>query len=180
MLASYALIQERLMTKEVLLQVAQTHHRELLLHAVSCCGDFSEAEELLGDIYLDIELGKIKYTPQEALPKTFLCAVIRNKSRNLLRKIARRASKYLSELFQQEEPSAEQLLSQEQESVWLRRSMQSLPPRMQEVLRLRFLEGLSVKECQEILGVNSPGTISEQERRGIERLREMAKRDKVR
>jgi DNA-directed RNA polymerase specialized sigma24 family protein len=48
------------------------------------------------------------------------------------------------------------------------------------VLRLRFVEGLSVKECQEAMGVSSPGTISEQERRGIERLREMAKRDGLR
>ena len=168
------------LTRDELLAAAQAHHKELLLYAVSCCGDYSEAQELVGDLYLEIEQGKLHYSPDGATPKTFLCAVLHNKSRNLLRKLARRASKYLGGLFSQETPSAEALLSQEQELVWLRRSIQSLPPRMQEVMRLRYLQGLSVKECQEVMGLRSPGTISEQERRGIERLRELAKQDQLR
>jgi RNA polymerase sigma-70 factor, ECF subfamily len=168
------------LTKAELLVEAQTHHKELLLYAVSCCGDYSEAQEMVGDLYLEIEQEKLRYTPQGATPKTFLCAVLHNKSRNFLRKLGRRASQYLVGLFSRENPSPEAIVSKEEELVWLRKSIQTLPIRMQEVLRLRYLQGLSVKECQEVMGVNSPGTISAQERRGLERLRALAKEEQLR
>ena len=172
--------QDEPLSKESFLQEAQSLHHESLLHAISCCGDYMEAQEIIGDIYLEIEQEKLRYLPQGATPKTFLFAVIRKKAKNTLRRIALRASKYLTGLFSNEALNPEATLSAKQEILWLRRSIQSLPPRMQEVLRLRYLEGRSVKECQLIMKVNSPGTISEQERRGIERLQEMAKQEQLR
>jgi RNA polymerase sigma factor (sigma-70 family) len=181
MIATRLLDEESMtLTKAELLAEAQMHHKELLLYAISCCGDYSEAQEMVGDLYLEIEQEKLRYTLRGATAKTFLCAVLHNKSRNFLRKLGRRASRYLVGLFSSESPSPEALVSKKEELVWLRRSIQALPPRMQEVLRLRYLQGLSVKECQEAMGVNSPGTISEQERRGLERLRALATKDQLR
>lgn len=167
------------MTQRELLIEAQRLHPELISRAFAHCGDLDEAQEILGEIYLDIEQGKLRFEHKGASPKTFLCAVIANKARNFFRKVARRAKNYLAELFESP-PDPGALFSEAQEHLWLRKSLRTLPPRMQEVLRLRYLEGLSVKECQEVMGLSSPGTISEQEKRGIERLRELAKKEGIR
>jgi len=123
----------------------RTHERPLMRYATRLLGDVESARDVVQDSFL-----KLCSQSSEQLDghlKAWLFTVCRNRSFDLLRRKDGRM-----ETLQEHEAAIETVdtVAEQEESGRVRDQIRTLPDRQQEVLRLKFQEGLSYREIAAI------------------------------
>jgi RNA polymerase sigma-70 factor, ECF subfamily len=155
-------------------QLAELHERSFAWALFCCRRRVDEAEEVLQVVYTRI-LGGRAHFDGRASAKTWLFAVIRHTAREHGRRRWLR-SRLLERWLSLEPESApalnpEQLLQLSQDNASLRRALDRLPRRQQEILHLVFYQDLTIEESARMLDV-SLGTARTHFERGKRSLRE--------
>jgi RNA polymerase sigma factor (sigma-70 family) len=152
----------------------ELHERSFAWALFCCWRRVDEAEEVLQTVYTQLLSGQTHFDGRSSA-KTWLFAVIRRTARDHARRRWVRAA--LLERRQVREPDAaavsdpEALLEKSESNAILRRALERLPRRQQEVLHLVFYQDLSIEESAQMLAI-SLGTARTHFERGKRRLRE--------
>jgi RNA polymerase sigma-70 factor (ECF subfamily) len=146
--------------------VFATQRSQLLHFLVARCGDATEAEDLLQDLW--IRLSAIQAGPI-GNPRAYLFRMANNLALNRSRARRRAMIRDRSWLAadgcddvapeDRHDPAlpADELLARQQEAELLHRSIAALPPGAQRALRLHRLEGHEQKEVARIMGISRSG-----------------------
>ncbi|HEX8280099.1 MAG TPA: sigma-70 family RNA polymerase sigma factor [Chthoniobacterales bacterium] len=133
----------------------------LLQYAARIIGDRERARDVVQETFVQLQRSPREQT--DAAPAKWLFTVCRNRALNVCRKEQRMA--YLDEeLLEQRagtEPMPHEQLEQKEARGFLLRIIDTLPPRQQEVLQLKFQNDLSYQEISEItkLSVSNVGVL---------------------
>jgi RNA polymerase sigma-70 factor (ECF subfamily) len=155
-----------------------TLHRESYGWALACCSrDATEAENVLQTVYLKVLAGKARFNGRSAF-KTWLFAVIRNtaadfRRREWLRRL--RLNNRSEDVTSAASRSGfEEAIYQTEIQSLLRRWLEALPRRQQEVLQLVFYHDLSLAEAAEVMRVSTGSARTHYERAKKQLRRQMA------
>ncbi|HJW37603.1 MAG TPA: sigma-70 family RNA polymerase sigma factor [Candidatus Udaeobacter sp.] len=122
----------------------------LLQYAARIIGDRERARDVVQETFIKFQRNGA--VAREGEPATWLFTVCRNRSLNVCRK--ERRMMYLDEetIASQEDPQPMpyQRIEEEEAAGFLTRIIATLPPRQQEVLRLKFQNELSYQQIAEI------------------------------
>lgn len=109
-----------------------------------------DAEDLLVEVFLAAMESKTLLNVQEGAQLAWLQRVAHNKVIDHLRRATRRSAMDLDDVAEKlpddERRTPEQVLLQREDHDWLRARLATLPAQQQEVLRLRFADGLRSQE----------------------------------
>jgi RNA polymerase sigma factor (sigma-70 family) len=121
----------------------------LLQFATRITGDRERARDVVQETFVKFQNNGAFQKPE---PATWLFTVCRNGALNVCRK--ERRMQYLDEklieLREAEQPMPFEQLEQKEAAGFLLRIVSTLPPRQQEVLQLKFQNGLSYQQIAEI------------------------------
>ena len=151
--------------------VVHRYERPLVQYAARITGCPDRARDVVQDTFL--RLGKLAPGALGDDPAKWLFTVCRHRALDLCRKEHRMT--YLDPTATASEPSAEpgpaEALSRKEAARFLLRILEKLPPRQQEVIQLKFQNGLSYREISEVtqLSVSNVGFLIH---KGIKALRE--------
>ena len=131
-------------------EVMQRFERPLLQFATRIIGDRDRARDVVQETF--VKFGRNGNAPGEAQTATWLFTVCRNAALNVCRKERRMmyVDEELLEAHGTEQPMPFERLEQRESAGFLLRIVATLPPRQQEVLQLKFQNGLSYREIAEI------------------------------
>ena len=129
-----------------------------------------DAEDIVQDCFVDLWKRRKKLKDIEFI-KAYLYRAVHNQCLLYLKKSKRRLASVQSNV-QDTEPSIEQLIITTELLQQILFLINSLPPRMQQVLRLHFLEGKSCADISELLGT-SIKTVEKQRFRAIQLIRKV-------
>ncbi len=122
----------------------------LVQYAARIIGDRERARDVVQETF--VQLQRSKREQLDHAPAKWLFIVCRNRALNVCRK--ERRMMYLDqeilETRQSEDPAPHQQLEQKEASGFLLRILDTLPPRQQEIVQLRFQNDLSYQEIAEI------------------------------
>jgi len=133
----------------------------LVQYAARIIGDRERARDVVQETF--VQLQRSKREQLDHAPAKWLFTVCRNRALNVCRK--ERRMMYLDqeilETRQSEDPPPHEQLEQKEASGFLLRILDTLPPRQQEIVQLKFQNDLSYQEIAEItkLSVNSVGVL---------------------
>jgi RNA polymerase sigma factor (sigma-70 family) len=149
------------------------HQRELVWHLTKIVKCEETAAELAQESYLILVESAGKQTIEK--PRGFLFRVATNLAFSHLRrhKLVEAKFPYLAD-DERLSPSAEQHAAQEQRLEYFVKTVETLPPRTQEIFILHKVEGLSVKDVAERLGI-TPKAVEKQITRGLAHCRSLMK-----
>ena len=156
----------------------------LLRQATALCGDVTAAEDLVAETLVEAWKSVVRYDDTCRF-STWLYAILLHRYQKSVRR-ARSRPRSLSWLpFVQAEKLHEQqaklpaeasslaeTLAQSETRAQLRRCIESLPPKHQEIIRLRFFEEASLPDMAALLGC-SIGTVKSRLHHALEKLRKM-------
>ena len=146
-------------------------YRSLLFSiAYNMLGSVDAAEDIVQDCFVDLWKRRKKLKDIEFI-KAYLYRAVRNQCLLYLKKNKRRIISNESEV-KASEPSIEQLIITAELLQQILLVINNLPPRMQQVLRLHFLEGKSCSDISELLGT-SIKTVEKQRFRAIQLIRKV-------
>lgn len=129
----------------------------LLQYATRITGDRERARDVVQETFVQLQRASREQT--DHAPAKWLFTVCRNRALNVCRK--ERRMEYLDEEILEQrhayDPLPSEQLEQKEARTFLLRIIDSLPPRQQEVLQLKFQNDLSYGEIAEItkLSVNN-------------------------
>jgi RNA polymerase sigma-70 factor (ECF subfamily) len=161
-------------------ELCRVHETRLLRQAMMLCGNPDSAEDLAQETLVEAWKSVRRFKGQCRL-FTWLCAILFNRFRNKLR--ARRPIPF-SDLMQHEREQIEdrpesaddsspaRAAQEHEQQVLVRRCLEALPPKQQQVIYLRFFAGESLESIAGALGC-SVGTVKSRLFYGMERLRTM-------
>lgn len=133
----------------------------LVQYATRIVGDREKARDVVQETFLQLQRSKREQL--DSAPAKWLFTVCRNRALNVCRKDKRMVylDEELLEKRQADEPAPPERLEQKEASVFLLRILDTLPPRQQEVVQLKFQNDLSYQEIAEItnLSVNNVGVL---------------------
>ena len=133
----------------------------LLQYATRITGDRERARDVVQETFVQLQRGKREQL--DHAPAKWLFTVCRNLALNVCRK--ERRMTYLDEDLLEKREGAEpppyEQLEQKEARGFLMRIIDTLPPRQQEVLQLKFQNDLSYQEISQItkLSVNNVGVL---------------------
>ena len=130
----------------------------------------NDAEDIVQDCFVDLWKRRKKLKDIEFI-KAYLYRAVRNQCLLYLKKNKRRVVSAESEA-RATEPSIEQLIITTELLQQILLLINNLPPRMQQVLRMHFLEGKSCADISELLGT-SIKTVEKQRFRAIQLIRKV-------
>ncbi|MBW3534213.1 MAG: sigma-70 family RNA polymerase sigma factor [Gemmatimonadetes bacterium] len=133
------------------------------------------AEDVTSEVFLKAYRSFDRYDPERASPRTWLLRIARNAVTDHLRSLRRRGSLHVSldrvpDLVADLPTQEERVLKQERIQKLLN-GTQTLRPRDQEILSLRYGAGLSNGEISAQLDI-SPNAVAVRLHRALKRLRE--------
>ena len=133
----------------------------LLQYATRITGDRERARDVVQETF--VQLQRRRREEYDNAPAKWLFTVCRNRALNVCRK-ERRMTYLDAELLEAragEEAAPNEQLERKEAKGFLLRMVESLPPRQQEVLQLKFQNDLSYQEISEItkLSVNNVGVL---------------------
>jgi RNA polymerase sigma-70 factor (ECF subfamily) len=133
----------------------------LLRYATRIIGDQERARDVVQETF--VQLQRSKREEHDNAPAKWLFTVCRNRALNVCRKERRMA--FLDEQFLQKQSTPElwpnEQLERKEAGTFVMRIVETLPPRQQEVLQLKFQNDLSYAEISEIthLSVSHVGVL---------------------
>jgi RNA polymerase sigma-70 factor (ECF subfamily) len=132
-------------------EILQRFEIPLLQYAVRITGDRERARDIVQETFVKFQRnGAINRTDE---PATWLFTVCRNAALNVCRK-ERRMTYLDEELIQareSEQPMPFEQLEHKEATGFLLRIVATLPPRQQEVIQLKFQNGLSYRQIADIM-----------------------------
>jgi RNA polymerase sigma factor (sigma-70 family) len=148
--------------------------------ALCCCRHRAdEAEEVLQGAYMRVLDGRAHFDGRSSA-KTWLFGVIRRTASEYARRRWLRLSRleHWHSLAPQgvTVPDPEELLQRSERNATLRRAVERLPRRQQEILHLVFYQDMTIEESAQMLGI-SLGSARTHFERGKHRLREWLPKD---
>lgn len=153
-------------------------HLESHAWAVRCCrGDAMEAEDVLHRAYMKVLDGEARFSGRSSF-KTWLFGVIRRTAREEARQSWLRLLR-LERWWHTRAPNEEQDITDDDRVARLRKTLDQLSRRQQEVLHLVFYQDLTIQEAAEVLAM-PVGTARTHYERGKERLRQLLERPEQR
>ena len=138
------------------------------------------AEEVLQDSFVNIWNHAADYAQAKSAPSTWMTAIVRNRSLDVLRRPRDEADvdEILTRQLMDEGPSPEQEAVTRAEAHSLRECLQELDAEQRQSIALAFYHGLSHSELAE--HIHRPlGTVKTHIRRGLARLRECLMRNET-
>lgn len=133
----------------------------LVQYATRIIGDRDRARDVVQETF--VELQRSQRRELDHAPAKWLFTVCRNRALNVCRKERRMTylDQELLETQQGDEAAPSEQLEQKEASGFLLRIVASLPPRQQEVIQLKFQNGLSYQEISDItkLSVSNVGVL---------------------
>lgn len=162
--------------------LCRLHETRLLRQALQLCGDVMLAEDLAQETLLAAWKSMRRFNARCQF-FTWLCAILLNRYRTVLRQkrpIALSALNYSEgegarrrlENFADEIPSPSELTAQAEHTAFVRRCLDSLPPKQREVIHLRFYVNDSLEGIAAALNC-STGTVKSRLYHALEKLRRM-------
>jgi len=156
------------------------YHRQAYSLARRITGRETGAEEATQEAFLSLWRGASSFDPARASLATWLLALVRYRSIDLLRQSRPRAlhqdlSEGAAERIEAPERTEEQVLAI-QEYAQARRLVDELPPEQREVIDLTYLAGFTQTEIAARVGVPL-GTVKGRARLGLLKLRHAAERE---
>jgi len=127
-------------------------------------GNRHEAEDIIANVFLQMVRRLGRYERREAPFRAWLYRIATNEVNRWFRR--RRLRRFWGKVPDVAAPGG----SGGDEAERVRAALETLPARFQNVISLRYLEGLSVEEISVVLAC-SPGTVKSRLDRGRERLR---------
>lgn len=161
-------------------ELCRFHEPRLLRQALMLCANMDAAEELVQETLVEAWKSLTRFKGRCQL-FTWLCAILFNRYRNRLR--VRRPILF-SDLVQRERDEIEnrsesldnsspsRIAQLHERTALVRRCLEALPRKQQQVIYLRFYAGESLEAIAEALGC-SLGTVKSRLFYGMERLRKM-------
>ncbi|GAB4253170.1 MAG: hypothetical protein Kow00109_28800 [Acidobacteriota bacterium] len=158
------------MTDLRLRQRLEETHRDAFGWALYCCGgDRDQAEDVLQTVYAQVLGQRARFDGRSSF-KTWLYTIIRRTAQRERLKLWKRWQRRTEDEPELPiEPGQEQLVYRRELAARLRKFLNRLSPRQQEVLRLVFYHGLTVEEAAGVLGI-SVGSARTHYERGKGRL----------
>jgi len=163
--------------REAFAELYAEHARSVYNHAFRLTGDWSVAEEVMGDTFLDAWRGRARLEPGDGTLKPWLLGVATNKARNAKRGIGRR----LAFLARRPAPDPVEDFAEEaagriddaRQLAAVREVYGRLRRAEQEVLALCVWSGLDYAQAAEAMGI-PVGTVRSRLSRARTRLRKLA------
>lgn len=142
-------------------ELLRRFERPLLQYATHILGDRERARDVVQETFLQLRHARREQV--DNAPAKWLFTVCRNRALNVCRKERRMAYLDIDLLAQRESaaPSPQQEMEQSEARSFLLRILFTLPPRQQELLRLKFQHGLSYSDISTIthLSVSNVGVL---------------------
>jgi RNA polymerase sigma factor (sigma-70 family) len=131
-------------------EILQRFELPLLQYATRITGDRERARDVVQETFIKFQRNGT--LDRKDKPATWLFTVCRNRALNVCRKERRMMYLHEETLHSQEDcqPMPYQRIEEEEAAGFLMRIIATLPPRQQEVLRLKFQNKLSYDEIAEI------------------------------
>jgi len=135
-------------------------------------GDAAQAEDLTSEVFLRLlQVLNTRRAPREHLQR-WLYRVAHNLAMDLFRERAKGASLDLDETLAATDDLPATLVQKHQDREQLRAAIRQLSPDQQQVIILRFGEGLKIREVGQILS-KSEGAVKVLQHRAVKRLRKL-------
>jgi RNA polymerase sigma-70 factor (ECF subfamily) len=129
------------------------YHLRIYRFLVRLTGNTASAEELLGDVFLDLWRDAGRFEQRSSLA-TFLCAMARNKALAIRRRRSDAAyDEDKASLIADEADTPEVTAQKSDKSRALRTCIAALSPEHREVIDLVYYQEMSVSEVSRVLGV---------------------------
>jgi RNA polymerase sigma-70 factor (ECF subfamily) len=142
-------------------------------------GNAHLAEDLTSEVFLKLlQMLGTSRAPREQL-KGWLYRVAHNLAMDWFRQQAKGEPLPLNEQLVSDSASPAAMLEQHQDQDRLREAIRQLTPSQQQVLVLRFGEGMRIKQVGQLMG-KSEGSIKLIQYRGLKRLRKILEQEKNR
>ncbi len=143
-------------------------------YAYARIGDRTAAEDIAGEVFLKA-LESLKHYEERGLPmEAWLFKIAHNQVVDHLRETTKTKTKTVPietvEIIDKDDPQTAAETNIEMQRVTL--AMKQLTADQAEVIRLRFLSGLSSREVGEMLGKND-GAVREMQRAAMEKMRKL-------
>lgn len=137
-------------------EVMAAYEQKLMRYCWQLTGSEEEAQEIVQETFL--KLWKQDREKVEGHVRAWLYSVCRNHAMDIHRKEARvinftQKKKVLNEL-EEDDPTPEDQMHSFEQTKRLREICRGLPPRQQELVRLKFQEGLSYREMAEVMDMS--------------------------
>jgi len=157
--------------RDALAALYQRHGGSALALARRMLGDGEAAEEVVQDVFVAVWRRAATFRPEASGPRTWLFAIVRNRSIDELRRRSGAPQRALDDA----QPPA--LDNDPWPEIWkrhcgdaLRTALAALPAEQREAIELGFYGGLSHSQIAERLGLPL-GTVKKRVRSGLKRLR---------
>jgi RNA polymerase sigma-70 factor (ECF subfamily) len=160
------------------------YYRLVFSVAVAIVGDRSTAEEVTLDVFVHVWRGAHTYRPERGKVSTWLVAITRHHSFDILRREKSHPdakSLNLDPMFSQiksDTPEPEQHAENSSQRAQIRDALAQLPAEQRQVLIMAFFKGYTQQEMAELLA-QPLGTIKSRVRLAMQKLRQilLAKRE---
>jgi RNA polymerase sigma-70 factor (ECF subfamily) len=141
--------------------IVEKYSNLLVNHAYAICGNKSDAEDIVQEVFVKYLKKKPKFESEEHM-KAWLIRVTINLAKNYKNTFWNRKRENLEDIYESKSPI--------EEKIW--DIVKKLPDKYRIVIDLYYREGYSIKEISNILK-KSPSTIGTQLERGRKKLKKM-------
>jgi RNA polymerase sigma-70 factor (ECF subfamily) len=149
------------------------HHAEIFRYLWARVGERPLAEDLTGDVFMRMLMALPRYRPGAAPFRAWLYQIARNLLIDHFRKTGKRTMVSLqhAETLNDDAPDVVTVVDRHLTMEQIHRALTRLDETQREVVTLRFLSGLSLREVAETLGKTEPA-IKALQHRGLAALRQ--------
>jgi RNA polymerase sigma-70 factor (ECF subfamily) len=157
--------------REAFRHLIERHQRSVVKFCYRSIGDAWEAEDVAQKVFLQVYRSAGRYAPTAKF-STWLFTIVRNTTRNELRRRQRHAAESLDELSEKSEDSGgrhfadhraespSSVLQQKELETKLQEAIQSLPENQRAALMLLRYEQMSYEQIAEVIGCSLSATKS--------------------
>lgn len=167
---------------EALSQLFDRYHRLVMSTATRIIGDRGEAEDVMQEVFLEVYRFADRFDPAKGTVKGWIVQFTYHKALNRRKYLALRGAFAVREIAEFDLPSAahsahgQNGLSSDEALAIVEKGLLTLPAKQRKAIQLACFEGLLFREIADRTN-ESLGNVRHHYYRGIERLREFARRN---